>query len=157
MMDIDIEDMRPEHHEQILALAKQLPEWFDDKARVRYIPLDLKLHQGYIARSGQRLIAFVTFTSKTGRGVISWIGVHPDHHRQGIGRRLLETVERYFRSLGCQRISVETVGWSDPEYPPYEKTRAFYRGMEYQVSRKLEAGEEAGYRWQMYEYSKELA
>jgi len=154
--DIKIVEMIPKHHQAILDLAELLSEWFDDKARDRYITLDLKLHQGYVALSRDRLLGFVTLTSKTGDGIISWIGVHPDHHRQGIGRRLLETAERHFRSLGCRRITVETVGWSDPEYPPYEKTRAFYGGMKYLVSRNLESGEEAGYRWQMIEYSKVL-
>jgi GNAT superfamily N-acetyltransferase len=82
--------------------------------------------------------------------------VHPAHHRQGIGRQLLQTVERTLISLSVKKVSVETVGWSHPEYPPYEKTRAFYRGMGYGVSKKLETGEEVGYTWQMYEYSKAL-
>jgi|GEM_PF-1803301 len=105
---IKIVEMTPKDHRAVLDLTKLLPQWFDGKARERYIPLDLKLHQGCVAFAGDRLLGFVTFTSKTGSGIISWIGVHPDHHRQGIGRRLLET------------------------------------------------GEEAGYTWQMAEYSKEL-
>ena len=155
-MDIRIEEMRPEHNSQINEIVLLLPQWFDEKARQKYISLDLQLHRGYVALSGKRLLGFATYTSKYGAGIISWIAVHPDHHRQGIGRQLLQAVERSLAGLGILKVVVETVGWSEPQYVPYERTRAFYAALGYTISRTLEIGSEAGHTWQMCEFSKRL-
>lgn len=156
VMGLHIEEMRPEHYDRIDELVRLLPQWFDEKARGKYISLDLQLHRGSVALSGNRLLGFATYTSKYGVGIISWIAVHPDHHRQGIGRQLLQAVERSLAGLGVLKVAVETVGWSDPPYVPYERTRAFYAALGYRVSRTLETGQEASHTWQMCEFSKKL-
>jgi ribosomal protein S18 acetylase RimI-like enzyme len=154
--DIRIEEIGPHHHQEIMALVGQLPQWFDEKARQKYIRIDIGLHRGTVALLNDQLVGFVTYTSKYGAARISWIGVDPNYHRQGIGRQLLHSAERVLSSFGVHRVIVETVGWSDPEYIPYEKTRAFYKAMGYSVSKNLEVGQDAGYKWQMCEYSKDL-
>jgi GNAT superfamily N-acetyltransferase len=155
-MDIRIEEMRPEHMGQIDELVQLLPQWFDEKARKKYISIDLQLHRGYVAISAEQLLGFATYTSKYGVGIVSWIAVHPSHHRQGIGRQLLQAVERSLAGFGVLKVVVETVGWSEPPYVPYDRTRAFYAALGYSVSRTLETGQEAGHTWQMCEFSKKL-
>jgi GNAT superfamily N-acetyltransferase len=56
------------------------------------------------------------------------LAVHPDHHRQGIGRALLRHAEEWLRSRGVELFHVKTLGPSDP-YPPYADTRAFYQAL----------------------------
>ena len=57
-----------------------------------------------------------------------WIAVDPECQGQGIGRRLIDEVERRIRNIGGRRIYIETSG--RPEYAP---TRAFYRSCSYEV------------------------
>ena len=54
------------------------------------------------------------------------IGVLEQYHRQGIGRRLLEAIERYCSGCGYLYLTVKTLD-SSAEYEPYDRTRAFYK------------------------------
>lgn len=55
-----------------------------------------------------------------------WIAVHPDFHRRGIGRGLVEETERLIRAAGGSRIYVDT-----SQRAQYASTRAFYEGCGY--------------------------
>lgn len=61
-----------------------------------------------------------------------WLVVHRERHRQGLGRRLLDEVERDVRERGGRRLYVET---SSREL--YAPTRAFYAGVGYEVAGEL--------------------
>ena len=50
-----------------------------------------------------------------------WIAVDPTLHGGGLGRRLLDEVERVLRAEGQHQLVIETSSRSD-----YEPTRAFY-------------------------------
>ena len=53
------------------------------------------------------------------------MGVLPQFHRQGTGRRLVEACRNYCRDRGMQYLQVKTVDKSGG-YPEYDQTRAFY-------------------------------
>lgn len=53
------------------------------------------------------------------------MAVLPDYHRQGIGRTMLEHVERFLASSDVEFLQVKTLSSSRPD-EGYEKTRAFY-------------------------------
>jgi ribosomal protein S18 acetylase RimI-like enzyme len=59
---------------------------------------------------------------------IELLAVRRDLHRQGIGRRLLDSVERDLRADGVRLLQVKTFGPSG-ESTEYERTRAFYERM----------------------------
>ncbi|OHD69667.1 MAG: hypothetical protein A2V99_07970 [Spirochaetes bacterium RBG_16_67_19] len=61
-----------------------------------------------------------------------WIGVHQEHRRSGLGRRLLARAEEHIRRLGGQRLYVETS--SRAQYGP---TRAFYLACGYHLEAEL--------------------
>ena len=61
-----------------------------------------------------------------------WIGVHQEHRRSGLGRRLLARAEEHIRRLGGQRLYVETS--SRAQYSP---TRAFYLACGYHLEAEL--------------------
>jgi len=149
--------MQGRHHRGIIALAEALPDWFDEDARKRSIPIDIRIHRGFAALEQDRLIGFVTFTSEYGFGRISWIGVDPKSHRKGIGRKLVDAVEQAMRQAGVKEVRVETVGWSEPPHEPYAKTLLFYEALGFKVRKQGEVCEGAGYRWRMYDLSKQLA
>jgi ribosomal protein S18 acetylase RimI-like enzyme len=51
-----------------------------------------------------------------------WIGVHPQSHQNGIGRRLLEAAENIVRDANGRVLVIET-----NTTPPLEAARRFYR------------------------------
>lgn len=53
------------------------------------------------------------------------LAVRRKHHRAGIGRSLLERVEKDLRAQGVRLLSVKTLGPSAPD-PDFDRTRAFY-------------------------------
>jgi len=56
------------------------------------------------------------------------MAVRNSHLRQGIGRRLLASVEGDARAFGTRLIEVKTIGPSNPD-PRFAATRAFYQEM----------------------------
>jgi GNAT superfamily N-acetyltransferase len=62
-----------------------------------------------------------------------WIGVHQEHRRAGLGRRLLARAEERIGALGGRRIYVETSSRAQ-----YEPTRAFYLACGYRIEARLE-------------------
>jgi GNAT superfamily N-acetyltransferase len=59
---------------------------------------------------------------------IYWVGVAPDRHRQGLGRRLVDAALAHAQEIGCNTMTVETLGPSDPD-EGYARTRKFYEAM----------------------------
>jgi len=108
-----------------IALARALPEWFNDLG-IDQITEEIRHQSGAVAEVDGDLVGFVTWCSHEGVGEIAWIAVSADHHRHGIGSRLLEFAEGCLRLSGVTDVQVETLGDS-VVYEPYERTRAFYR------------------------------
>lgn len=65
-------------------------------------------------------IGRVPFTRSTWH--LYWIAVHPAVQALGIGRALQSHAEGFIRSLGGERLALETSSRAD-----YERTRRFYR------------------------------
>ncbi len=121
--------IRPTHANDcpaILDVAESLPEWFDEDARLRAIPIDIKHNDGFVAVSKGDIVGFITVHVGDGRLHIGWLGVRSDCRRQGIGRRLLLAAERTARDMGVTELATVTLG-EGVDYPPYKATRAFYR------------------------------
>ncbi len=117
--------------EQVIKIAELLPEWFDEDARVRAIPIDLKFQEVFVCEDDDNSVdhalqGFIALFIAEGRVNIGWMGVHPDYHRQGIGGLLIQVAEDYCRSIGVDELATYTLG-DGVEYPPYESTRAFYQ------------------------------
>ena len=132
---VAIRPMRPADVADALAVARALPEWFND-AGLRQMEADLPRHDGAVAASGAEIVGFVTWSVSEEFGEITWIGVAPGRHRSGIGTRLIDHALDRLREAGVPEARVETLGES-VDYEPYERTRAFYRkaGFRYLSSR----------------------
>lgn len=57
------------------------------------------------------------------------IGLVEELHRNGIGKKLMEKVERYLSEQGKKYLTVKTLGPSREDDEPYNKTRNFYRAV----------------------------
>ena len=122
---IQILPLEEEHYSGILTVAEGLPEWFDEHARSKSIPIDIRHQEGFVAVSGQRVVGFVTHYVAEGRLHIGWLGVDREFHRQGIGSRLVAAAEMRAQDMGIDELATYTLGES-VEYEPYELTRRFY-------------------------------
>jgi len=114
-----------EDQDQVLQISELLPEWFDIDARTRAIPIDIRFQEVLLVEENGQILGFIALYIAEGRVNIGWLGVHPDHHRQGIGGLLIKAAENYCRSVGIEELATYTLGDS-VDYPPYNVTRAFY-------------------------------
>lgn len=125
--------------DEVIQLSELLPEWFDVDARTRAIPIDLRFQEVFVCETSCRgteedghILGFIALFIAEGRVNIGWMGVHPDHHRQGIGGLLIKAAEDFCRSIGVEELATYTLGDS-VDYPPYESTRAFYHKQGFMV------------------------
>lgn len=110
------------------ALTESLPDWFGQpQANANYIA-GVAAQDAFVVRDedgdpiGLLSLRFFFDTNAD----IYWLGVAPDYHHQGIGAALVEAAATKAVEQGCQTLTVETLGPSDPD-EGYARTRAFYR------------------------------
>ena len=110
-------------------ILKALPEWFGIPASNEEYIRSLPRLTTFVARLRGVEVGFVALEQHFPESAENHVlAVHPDHHRRGIGRQLLLHSEHWLRSRGVEVFHVKTLGPSDP-YPPYARTRAFYRAL----------------------------
>lgn len=150
--------MQPKHYNGIIKVAKALhPGWFDKNAIGWEIPANIRIHRGFVAVEKGRVVGFITYTCSDTAGILGWIGVHPGAHRKGIGKKLVQKIERELKKAGFKEIIVETVGWAKPRYKPYETTRKFYKAVGFnRVASKGKIKKQGKWTSRMYTYSKKL-
>jgi ribosomal protein S18 acetylase RimI-like enzyme len=108
-------------------LARVAPEVFDhdvDAALSREFLRDPRHHLAVALEEGT-VVGFASAVHYVhpDKPVELWInevGVAPSHQRQGIGRRLLETIFAHGRSLGCREAWVLTSPANGPAIRLYE-------------------------------------
>ena len=109
----------------VLEVVAELSDWFDDEARNRSIPIDLKHHKTFVADDGHDVVGFITLHVYHGRLDISWMGVRNKYRGKGIGTQLLHRAEELGRAWGLNEITAFTLG-DTIDFRPYESTRRFY-------------------------------
>ena len=125
LVKIHLEPLETKHHAGILTVVEHLPEWFDETARTRSVPTDLRHQSGFVAVSDERVVGFVTLYVTEGRMHIGWLAVDRPFHRQGIGSMLLNAAEAMAQELRIDELATYTLG-EGVAYQPYESTRRFY-------------------------------
>ena len=124
-MAIKIRLLTRQDWDAVIRIAQALPEWFDNDALQRAIPVDLRFQEGLVAEEGGEILGFITLYVDLGRVNIGWMGVLPSWHGQGIGGCLIAAAEDFCRERGIEELATYTLGDS-VDYPPYAATRAFY-------------------------------
>lgn len=115
----------PDHVRRILA---GLPQWFGlPESNEEYVEKATTL-TNVVARDGDEVVGICLLVRHNPQSAeIDLIAVPEERHRQGIGRRILEHVERELVAVGVRMLHVKTYGPSGASVE-YERTREFYEG-----------------------------
>ena len=156
-MNMIIKKATEKDFKKMMNVAKKLhPKWFDNFAINKSMPLDLKIHKGFVAEENGSIVGFITYTSKDGIAEISWLGVIPKFHRKKIGTKLVESLEKELKKLGAKELHVDTVADS-VQNEPYLRTRAFYRKVGFKVkSVKRVKSKDTGKMFDMAAFTKDI-
>lgn len=130
-----IESLDPKHYDGILKIVENLPEWFDESARSKSVPVDIRHQMGFVAVASNKIVGFVTLYVAEGRLHIGWLAVAREFQRQSLGSRLLDAAEAKAREMGIDELATYTLGDS-VAYSPYEVTRSFYWNRGFQVYKR---------------------
>ena len=129
-MTLLIREIAAGDREEIDSIARALhPTWFTKRA-LEDIAHAVQTQNGYVAVDDGRCVGFGTYmpTSNPKTAELTWIGVHPDLHRRGVGRRLVNALERELAGKGYEWLEVSTVAETE-DYEPYARTRSFYHAV----------------------------
>jgi ribosomal protein S18 acetylase RimI-like enzyme len=128
-MTLHIRRIIQEDHTAIVEMAKALHQWFTELG-VQQIAKDLQSQEGLVALEDESTVGFVTYvvTVDEKAAELTWIAVHPEFHRKGIGRCLVKALEEALVKLGLLALEVSTVADS-VEYESYARTRSFYHAL----------------------------
>jgi len=111
--------------EQLIEIAKTLPEWFT-AGGIKHMSIDLRFQHGFVTLNDSRIVGFLSFFVNESVAQIGWMGVLSEFHHQGIGQKLVGRLISELKKAGIRELRVNTLGDS-VEYEPYARTRAFYR------------------------------
>ena len=114
------------HPDEVRRILETIPEWFGmAEANDDYVAKASML-TNVVARDGDEVVGICLLLRHNARSVeIDLLAVPASRHRQGIGRRLLEHIERELVAGGVRLLHLKTFGPS-VRNEPYERTRAFY-------------------------------
>jgi GNAT superfamily N-acetyltransferase len=107
-------------------ILESLPEWFGIPASVEDYVATAEGSPSVIASRKGDDIGFLTLVRHSAFAAEVYVmGVRPEFHRRGIGRRMLAQAEQRLAADGVEFLQVKTLAPSKPD-DGYEKTRAFY-------------------------------
>jgi len=114
------------HRERIL---RSLPEWFVIESSIVQYVKDVEYMPTLLCHHDGNVVGFMTIRRHNLYSAeIHVVGVLPTHHRQGIGKALLNRAEEWLVSEGFQFLQVKMLGPSRPD-ENYDKTRLFYESV----------------------------
>ena len=114
-------------------LTARLPEWFAQPESNRHYAEQAEILEAWVARLGGSARGLLLLKRHGAASAeIYWLGVDPDHHRQGIGKALIGAIEDRLRQERVKHLVVTTLHPDDP-YEPYRGTRAFYERLGFEL------------------------
>ena len=116
------------------ALTARLPQWFAQAVANRHYAEQAEKLEAWIARlDGQAAGMLLLKRHSAKSSEIYWLGVDPSHHRRGIGRALIGALERQLREEKARFLFVTTLH-PQVDYEPYQRTRAFYESIGFELA-----------------------
>lgn len=125
-MTITITKMLPDAAEACEQILRALPEWFGIEEAIVLYRKDIETMPTYVALDGDQIVAFLTVNQHNEYSAeIQVMGVLTPYHRKGVGRMLVEHIEKILRDENYEYLQVKTLAPSHPN-EPYQRTRRFY-------------------------------
>ena len=120
-----------------VVILRALPEWFGMEQSIINYGSDIARLPTFVAKTERAVIGFLTLKIHTAYAAEIWVmGVHPDYHRQGVGKALLAEAEHYLCDAAIEYLQVKTISVADAS-PSYAKTRAFYAAVGFRPLEEL--------------------
>jgi GNAT superfamily N-acetyltransferase len=138
---IAIEELRAEHAAACDGVIASLPYFFGDPTGIRDCADAVRAQRGRVALINGAVAGFLTLHFHNDEGAeITWMAVHADHRRGGIGRALVDAACAAAAAAGARMLCVLTLGPTVPEDAAdnYEGTRRFYRANGFVPLRELQ-------------------
>jgi len=121
--------LSPEHAVSCEVIGRSLPAWFGIDEGLSDLRRCAEEEPGLVATIDSQVAGFLTLAHPFPETwEITWMAVAPDHHRQGVGRSLIEAIIADARAANVSLLHVKTLADSHPS-PEYAGTRAFYRAL----------------------------
>lgn len=141
MTDVDVRPLAPVDADACDRIVASLPYHFGQEDGVRACAAAVRTEAGLVAVEGDDVVGFLTHVPRFDEAAeITWMAVHADRRRRGIGHRLIERLTERLVADGTRIVVVLTVSPSDPGEEPedgYGATRAFYRSCGFVLARDL--------------------
>jgi len=80
-----------------------------DRTNPRAVRSLLQKGNFLLAEDATRLVGCVYFEVREARGYFGMLSIEPSCQRTGLGRRLVDAVEKYFRDAGCKFSDLKIV------------------------------------------------
>jgi ribosomal protein S18 acetylase RimI-like enzyme len=110
-------------------ILRLLPDWFGIEDAILKYEQEIKVLPTFLVRSENRVVGFLSLKQHNPySSEIYVMAIHPDMHRCGIGRALVEAAEAHTRRLGVEYMQVKTLGPSRPD-ESFAYTRLFYEAV----------------------------
>lgn len=107
-------------------ILRALPQWFGiEEAIVEYI-LSIEVMPTFLALADEQPAGFLSIKRHSDYSAeIFVMAVAPVFHRRGVGRRLVDAVEKMLREQRVEYLQVKTLSAAHPSLE-YAQTRMFY-------------------------------
>jgi GNAT superfamily N-acetyltransferase len=107
-------------------ILRELPTWFGIPESNRDYVDTAETYPGIVASVGDDDVGITTIKHHSPYAAeVYLMAVKPEHHRHGIGRRMLHRVEASLGASGVEFLQVKTLSPARPD-EGYAKTRAFW-------------------------------
>jgi ribosomal protein S18 acetylase RimI-like enzyme len=121
------------------AIVASLPYHFGLEEGRRECAVAVRSQRGLVAEREGRVVGFLTFEPRFEEvAEITWMAVHADHRRGGVGRGLMDRLVADLEAERRRLLLVLTVSPNDPPDEPangYQATRAFYAANGFTLAR----------------------
>lgn len=142
-MEVIVELASP-HREGCLDVIGSLPEWFGYEGALEGVTSALESQLGFVALEESAVRGFVVFEPAYDESLeITYLAVHADHRREGLGRSLVRSVAEHARQRDVASVCLLTLGPSS-ESTHYAETVRFYQAIGFWRSKELYLGSWGG-------------
>ena len=122
----EITDGKSEICDRIL---RALPDWFGIEQAIQEYVHNTVAMPMFAVSDGTEIVGFASLKlHNKWTAEIYVMGVLAEHHRHGLGRKLVDHCEAYLTAKGYRFLTVKTLGPSR-ECAEYERTRKFYESI----------------------------